>query len=82
MLTYKCPSISNATDQIGGNLNVSINQSHQSPLQRVASQSFQSAIYTSPTGGHASMLGQINLQFMEELWCSIRLTGDCTIMNS
>ena len=28
------------------------------------------------------MLGQINLQFMEELGCSGRLTGDCTIMNS
>ena len=54
-------------------------QSHHSPLQRVASRSFQSAIYTSPKGGRASMLGQINLKLMEELGCSKRLTGDCTI---
>ena len=46
------------------------------------SQSFQSVIYTGPMGGCASMLGQINLQLMEELSCSKRLTDDCTIMNS
>ena len=33
-------------------------------------------------GWQASMLGQINLQLMEELGCSKRLTGDCTTMNS
>ena len=72
----------NATDWIGGDLNVSMNQSQQSPLQRVASRNFQSAIYTGPMGGCTSMLGQINLQLMEELWCSKRLTGDCAITNS
>ena len=82
MLTSKCSAIPNASNWIGGDLNVSMNQGHQSPLQRVASQSFPSMMYTSPMGGHASMLGQINLQFMEELGCSKRLTGDCTIMNS
>ena len=50
MLTCECPSIPNATDRIGGDLNVSM--SHQSQLQRVASCSFQSTIYTGPTGGH------------------------------
>ena len=30
-------------------------------------------------GGRASMLSQLNLQLMEELGCSKRLTGDCTI---
>ena len=84
MLTSKCPDAPNATatDWIGGNLNVSMNQSHQSPLQRVANQSFQSAIYTDPMGGCASMVAQINLQLMEELVCSKRLKGDCTITNS
>ena len=56
MLTSKCPGVPNATDRIGGDLNVSMNQSDQSPLRRVASRSFQSGIYTGPTGGHASML--------------------------
>ena len=37
---------------------------------------------TGPAGGHASVLGQINLQLMQELGCSKSLTGDCTIMNS
>ena len=55
---------------------------NQSPLQRVARRSFQSAIYTSPMGRRTSMLGQINLKLMEELECSKRLTDDCTIMNS
>ena len=82
MLTSKCPGVPNATDRIGGNLNVSMNQSHQLPLRRVARRSFQSTIYTVPTGGRASMLGQINLQLMGELGCSKRLIGDCTIMNS
>ena len=57
------------------------NQGHQSPLQRVDSRSFPSAIYTSPMGGRALMLGQINLQFMKHLRCSKRLTGDYAIMN-
>ena len=78
-MSYGVP---NATERIGGGLNVSVNQSHQSPLRRVASRSFQSAIYTVPTGCRASILGQINLQLMEELGCSKRLTSDCTIMNS
>ena len=79
----KCPGIPNATDQIGGNLNVSMNQGYQSPLQRVASWSFQCAICTGPSGGGlTSMLGQINLKLMKELGCSKRLTGNCTIMNS
>ena len=82
MLTSKCPGIPNATDQIGSDLNVSMNQNHPSPLQRVASQSFQSAIYIGPMGGCTSMLGQIILQLIEELRCSKRLTGDCTIKNS
>ena len=82
MLTSKCSGVPNKTNRIGGDLNVSMNQSHQSPLWRVASWSFQSAIYTGPMGGRTSMLGQINLQLMEELRCSKRLTGDCTIMNS
>ena len=82
MLTSKGPGIPNATNQNDGDLNVSMNQAHQSPLRRVASQSFQSAMYTGPMGGQASMLGQINLQLMEELGCSKRLTGDCTTMNS
>ena len=78
----KCPGAPNATDRIGGDLNISMNQNHQSPLQRVASRSFQSAIYIRPMGGRTPMLGQINLQLIEELGCSKRLTGDCTIMNS
>ena len=32
MLTSKCPGIPNATDRIGCDLNVSLNQGHQSPL--------------------------------------------------
>ena len=82
MLMSKCLSILNATDQICGNLNVSMNQSHQSLPQGVASQSFQSAIYTGPMGGRATMLGQINLQLREELGCSKMVTGACTIVNS
>ena len=70
MLTSKCPGEPNATDRTGRDLD---------DLQRVASGSFQSAIYTSPIGECASMLGLINLQLMEELGCSKRLTGDCTI---
>ena len=57
MLTSTCPGILNATDQIDSDLNVSTNQSHQSPPQRVASRSFQSLIYTGPTGECTSMLG-------------------------
>ena len=45
----------------------------------MASQTFQSTIHTTPMGERASMLGQINLRLMEELGCSKRLTGDCTI---
>ena len=67
MLTSKCPGEPNATDRTGRDLD---------DLQRVASGSFQSAIYTSTIGECASMLGQINLQ---ELGCSKRLTGDGTI---
>ena len=52
---------------------VSLNQGHQSPLQRLASWSFQSAVYTSPKGAYSFMLGQINLKLMEELGCSKRL---------
>ena len=81
MLTSKCPGVPNATDQSGGDLNVSLNQSHQSPLQRVAVEA-SNPQYTGPTGGRASMLSQINLNLMEELECSKRLAGDCTIMNS
>ena len=72
MLTSKCPSIPNATDWIGVDLKVSMNQSHQPSHARVASRSFQSAIYTSPIGGWTSMLGHINLQLMEELGYSKR----------
>ena len=82
MLTSKCRGVPNITDRIGGDLNVSMNQSYQSPLGRVDSRSFQSRMYTDTTGGRASMLGQINLQLMKELGCSKRLPGDCTIMNS
>ena len=82
MLTSKYPGVPNATDRISGNVTVSMNQSHQSPLRRVASQSLPSKIYIGPTGGHASMLGQINLQLMEELGSYKRLTGNCTIKNS
>ena len=79
MLTSKYPDVRNATNWIGGDLNVSMNQSHQSSLQRVASRNLQSAVNIGPMGGCASVLGQINLQLMEELGCSKRLTGDCTI---
>ena len=82
MLTSKCRGVPNITDRIGGDLNVSMNQSYQSPLGRVDSRSFQSMMYTDTTGGRASMLGQINLQLMKELGCSKRLPDDCTIMNS
>ena len=68
MLTSKCPGVPNATDRIGGDLNVQV--------------AHQSTIYTSGMGGYASMLGQINLQLMEEFGHSKRLTGNCTIMNS
>ena len=82
MLTSKCRGVPNITDRIGGDLNVSMNQSYQSPLGRVDSRSFRSTIYTGTMGGRTSMLGQINLQLMEELGCSKRLPGDYTIMNS
>ena len=82
MLMSKWPGVMNGTNRIGSDLNVSMNQSHQSPFWRVASRSFQSAIYTSPTGGPASMLGQVNLQLMKELRCSKKLTDNRTIMNS
>ena len=82
MLTSKCPDVPNTTNRIDGDLNVSMNQSDQSPLQRVTSQSFQSTICTGPMDGCASMLDQINLQLIEELTGSKRLTGDCTITNS
>ena len=42
--------------------NVSMNQSHQSPLWKVASWSFQSTIYTSPTGVPKG------LQAIAQLW--------------
>ena len=82
MLTSKCPDVPNATTQIGDDLNVSVNYSHQSPLERVAIRTFQSAIYTSPMCGCAFMLSQINLQLIEELGCSKRFTGNSTITNS
>ena len=86
MLTSKCPGITKATNWTDGDLSVSMNQSHQSPLQRVASRSFQSTIYTAPTGEHTesykSMLGHINLNLMEEVGCSKRLAIDCTTMNN
>ena len=76
----KYPGILNATNWIYGDLNVSMNQSHQSPFRRVASQSFYSVVYTGPTGACVSMLGQINLKLMEELEFSKSLTDNGTIM--
>ena len=68
MLMSKLPGVSNSNDQIGGDLNIFMNQCHQSPLQRVASQISKSAMYIVPTGGSAFMLSQIKSAAHGRTW--------------
>ena len=62
MLTSKWPDVPNATDRIGGDLNVSMNQSHQSTLQRVTKPKLLVHNIQRSYG--------INMQLIEELGCS------------